>query len=51
MLFNVIGNAIYFEKALKKDLDGAFDESEEQQALTRYLCDFFGFFIQPLYPR
>jgi hypothetical protein len=30
MLFNVIGNAIYFEKAMKKDLDCAFDEAEEK---------------------
>jgi len=30
MLFNVIGNAIYFEKAMKKDLDNAFDDKEEK---------------------
>lgn len=30
MLFNVIGNAIFYEKTMKKELDAAFDESDEK---------------------
>lgn len=51
MLFNVIGNAIYFEKIMKKELNEAQNESEEKKALTKFFCDFFGFFTNPLYKK
>jgi hypothetical protein len=51
MLFNIIGNAIYFEKIMKKDLDNAFSESEEKEALTKFCCDLFAFFTNPLYKK
>lgn len=51
MLFNVIGNAIYYEKTMKKELDSASNDQEAKQALMQYICTFFGFFTHPLYPK
>jgi len=51
MLFNVIGNAIFFERGLKKNLDLAYDAAGEKKAQTNYFCEFFGFLAHPLYQK
>jgi hypothetical protein len=52
MLFNVIGNAIFYEKNLKKHLDSAFGDLKLQKlAVTTYFSDLFGFIALPLYKK
>ena len=49
MLFNVIGNAIFYEKTLKKNLDNAYNPALEKIAVTTYFSDLFGFLCLPLF--
>ena len=51
MLFNVIGNAIFYEKNLKKNLDNAYNEALQKKAVTTYFSDLFGFLTLPLYKK